>query len=152
MKAVLQRVSQASVTIEGQTTAHIASGLLVLLGIDQRDTQATAALLAHKVAHLRLFEDGEGKMNFSALEANKALLVISQFTLCANLQKGRRPSFAQACPPALAKPLYAHFCTQLRQHGLVVAEGVFQANMQVQLVNEGPVTFCLDSALWQPPP
>jgi D-tyrosyl-tRNA(Tyr) deacylase len=148
MKAVLQRVSQASVKISGQTTAHIASGILVLLGIDKDDTPATAALLAQKTAHLRLFEDEGGKMNLSALDANKALLVVSQFTLCASLQKGRRPSFAQACPPELAKPLCSYFCEQLRQHGLSVSEGVFQANMQVHLVNDGPVTFCLDSALW----
>jgi len=149
MKALLQRVSQASVTIQGETTAHISSGVLVLLGIDRQDTEATAALLARKTAHLRLFEDEAGKMNLSALDLNKAFLVVSQFTLCADLRKGRRPSFAQACPPELAKPLYDCFCAQLRQCGLCVAEGVFQAEMQVQLVNDGPVTFWLDSAFWE---
>ncbi|MCL2625938.1 MAG: D-aminoacyl-tRNA deacylase [Cystobacterineae bacterium] len=148
MKAVLQRVLQASVHIDGQTTAQIASGILVLLGIDKNDTEAEAALLARKTAELRLFEDAEGKMNLSAVDMNKALLVVSQFTLCANLQKGRRPSFAQACPPELAKPLCACFCRHLRQYGLSVSEGVFQAEMQVHLINDGPVTFCLDSALW----
>jgi D-tyrosyl-tRNA(Tyr) deacylase len=88
-------------------------------------------------------------MNLSALEAHKEILVVSQFTLCANLQKGRRPSFTEACPPELAKPLYTCFCEQLRQHGLPVAEGVFQADMQVLLSNDGPVTFCLDSTLWE---
>jgi len=146
MKAVLQRVSQASISIQGKTTAHIASGIVVLLGVDKQDTPATAALLAKKTAHLRLFEDAGGKMNLSALELKKEILVVSQFTLCANLQKGRRPSFVEACPPELAKPLYAHFCAQLRGHGLSVSEGVFQAEMQVHLVNEGPVTFWLDSA------
>jgi len=149
MKAVLQRVSQASIVIHGKTTAHIASGILVLLGIDNNDTEATAALLANKTAHLRLFEDAAGKMNLSALELNKEILVVSQFTLCASLHKGRRPSFAQACPPELAKPLYAHFCKLLRQCGLAVSEGVFQADMQVHLVNDGPVTFWMDSAFWQ---
>jgi len=148
MKAVLQRVSQASVSVHGHTTSHIASGILVLLGIDKNDSQATAALLAKKTAHLRLFEDAEGKMNLSAVELRKEILVVSQFTLCASLQKGRRPSFTEACPPELAKPLCTHFCEQLRQHGLAVAEGVFQADMQVHLVNDGPVTFWLDSVLW----
>ncbi|MCL2178113.1 MAG: D-aminoacyl-tRNA deacylase [Proteobacteria bacterium] len=148
MKAVLQRVRQASVHVDGQISAQIASGILVLLGIDREDTEAQATLLARKTAQLRLFEDAEGKMNLSALDGNKALLVVSQFTLCADLQKGRRPSFAKACPPALAKPLYACFCRQLRQYGLSVSEGIFQADMQVHLVNDGPVTFCLDSALW----
>jgi D-tyrosyl-tRNA(Tyr) deacylase len=149
MKAVLQRVNQASIAIQGKTTAQIASGILVLLGIDKNDSQATAALLAKKTACLRLFEDAAGKMNLSALELNKEILVVSQFTLCACLQKGRRPSFVEACPPELAKPLYSHFCEQLRQQGLSVSEGVFQADMQVHLVNDGPVTFWLDSASWQ---
>jgi len=149
MKALLQRVSQASIHIQGETTASIASGMLVLLGIDKNDTEATAALLAKKTAHLRLFEDVAGKMNLSALELQKEILVVSQFTLCASLHKGRRPSFVEACPPEAARPLYSHFCEQLRQQGLRVAEGVFQADMQVHLINDGPVTFWLDSALWQ---
>lgn len=145
MRAVLQRVKEASVTVEGQVTGRIGPGLLVLLGVGKGDTEADVDFMADKVPRLRIFEDGAGKMNRSLLDGTKALLAVSQFTLYADTKKGRRPSFIDAMPPDEAKRLYALFCERCRAQGLTVEEGVFAADMQVALVNDGPVTIVLDS-------
>jgi D-tyrosyl-tRNA(Tyr) deacylase len=144
MRAVVQRVRQASVAVAGREVARIGPGLLVLLGVGQGDTDAEAALLAEKVVHLRIFGDEAGHMNLSALETRGSLLVVSQFTLYGDARKGRRPSFVQAAPPAEAERLYRRFVEALRASGLEVGEGVFQADMDVALVNQGPVTILLD--------
>jgi D-aminoacyl-tRNA deacylase len=144
MRAVVQRVRQASVVVAGREVARIGPGLLVLLGVGQGDTDAEAALLAEKVVHLRIFGDEAGHMNLSALETRGSLLVVSQFTLYGDARKGRRPSFVQAAPPAEAERLYRRFVEALRASGLEVGEGVFQADMDVALVNQGPVTILLD--------
>lgn len=146
MRAVLQRVKEASVTIEGRSFGQIGPGLLVLLGVGRGDTENDLDLLVEKVASLRIFQDAAGKMNLSLLETSKSMLVVSQFTLFADTRKGRRPSFIDAMPPEEAKRLYALFCERSRRLGLTVEEGVFAADMQVALVNDGPVTICLDSA------
>jgi D-aminoacyl-tRNA deacylase len=146
MRAVVQRVTHASVSVDGQSVAEIGPGFLVLLGITHGDGEAEAALLAHKIAGLRVFEDTAGKMNVSLTDAGGAALVVSQFTLYGDLRRGRRPSFTDAAAPALAEPLYGRFCELLRQAGVPVAQGVFQAHMAVTLVNDGPVTLWLDSA------
>jgi D-tyrosyl-tRNA(Tyr) deacylase len=146
MRAVLQRVSRASVTVDGQTVAAIGQGFLVLLGITHGDGEAEAALLARKIAGLRVFEDAAGKMNLSLADVGGAALVVSQFTLYADIRKGRRPSFTDAAAPDVAEPLYRRFCELLQQEGVSVAQGIFQAHMAVSLVNDGPVTLWLDSA------
>lgn len=146
MRAVLQRVKEASVTIEGRSFGQIGPGLLVLLGVGRGDTENDLDLLVEKVASLRIFQDAAGKMNLSLLETSKSMLVVSQFTLFADTKKGRRPSFIDAMPPEEARRLYALFCERSRRLGLTVEEGVFAADMQVALVNDGPVTICLDSA------
>ncbi|MDT8440691.1 MAG: D-aminoacyl-tRNA deacylase [Desulfuromonadales bacterium] len=145
MRAVLQRVSRACVRVDGETVGAIGSGLLVLLGVEAGDSSRDAAALADKTAGLRIFEDTDGKMNRSVQEAGGAVLVVSQFTLLGDCRKGRRPGFSAAAPPALAVPLYEEFVGQLRRTGVEVATGVFRASMQVELVNEGPVTLLLDS-------
>jgi D-tyrosyl-tRNA(Tyr) deacylase len=145
MRAVLQRVREASVTVDGAVTGHIGPGLLVLLGVGQGDTEAEATWMADKIAGLRIFEDEQGKMNRSLLDTSKALLAVSQFTLYADTRKGRRPSFIGAMEPVEAKRLYGVFCEKCRGLGLTVAEGVFAADMKVALVNDGPVTIWLDS-------
>lgn len=145
MRAVLQRVSRASVTVDGTVVGEVGQGLLVLLGVGHGDTAADADYLADKIAHLRIFEDDAGKMNRSLLEVGGAALVISQFTLYGDARKGRRPSFTDAAPPGEANRLYDYFCIQLAAAGLPVARGIFQAMMSVALVNEGPVTLLLDS-------
>ncbi len=145
MRAVLQRVSRASVTVDGTVVGEMGQGLLVLLGVGHGDTAADADYLADKIAHLRIFEDDAGKMNRSLLDVDGAALVISQFTLYGDARKGRRPSFTDAAPPGEANRLYEYFCTQLAATGLPVARGIFQAMMSVALVNEGPVTLLLDS-------
>ena len=145
MRAVIQRVSRASVTIDGRTTGSIGRGFLVLLGVGKLDTAADAEYLAEKTAGLRVFHDANGKMNCSLAEAGGAVLVVSQFTLYGDCRKGRRPSFDEAAPPELANALYEHYVRSLREHGLTVETGVFQAMMQVELVNDGPVTLLLDS-------
>ena len=150
MKAVLQRVSEAGVEIEGRTVAAIGRGLLVLLGIEAGDRAAAADLLARKTAALRIFEDDARKMNRSVAEVGGSLLVVSQFTLLADMRKGNRPSFIAAALPELAEPLYEHFCASLRAQGLPVATGRFGARMAVRLVNDGPVTIWLDSAALRP--
>jgi len=145
MRAVIQRVSRAKVTVEGVVTGEIRQGLLVLLGVGQGDTKTDADYLAEKTAGLRIFEDAEGKMNRSVADVEGGVLVVSQFTLYGDARKGRRPSFAGAAPPAAARQLYEHFAGCMREAGLRCETGRFQEKMQVELVNEGPVTILLDS-------
>jgi len=145
LRAVVQRVSQARVTVAGKAVAEIGPGLLVLLGVAQGDGEAGARYLADKIACLRIFEDDAGKMNRSVAEAGGSVLVVSQFTLLADCRKGRRPSFVQAAGPEVAVPLYEKFIQYLKLGGLSVETGVFGAMMDVSLVNQGPVTILLDS-------
>ncbi len=145
MRAVIQRVTKAQVHVAGEQIAQISAGLLILLGIGKQDEIADAEYLASKSADLRIFEDEVGKMNLSLLDTGGAALVVSQFTLLGDCRKGRRPGFSQAGLPAQAIPLYQHFISQLRQTGIQVETGQFQAEMQVELVNDGPVTLLLDS-------
>jgi len=144
MRAVVQRVSQASVAVEGQTVGAIGRGVVVLVGITHGDTPEQAEWLAHKVAGLRIYEDRAGKMNASLVDVGGAALVVSQFTLYADARKGRRPDFIAAAPPQLAEPLVAHFAQALRDCGVPVATGVFGATMQVEIHNDGPVTILLE--------
>jgi D-tyrosyl-tRNA(Tyr) deacylase len=145
MRAVIQRVAQASVRVDGATLGAINHGLLVLLGVGQMDTPEDATQLARKTVHLRIFDDAEGKLNRSVLEVRGQMLVISQFTLYADCRKGRRPSFVEAARPELAKPLYEAFVAEARRQGVPVQTGEFQTLMDVMLVNRGPVTILLDS-------
>ena len=145
MRAVVQRVREASVTVAGREVSRIGPGLLVLLGVGQGDTDQDAALLAEKVVNLRIFADDAGHLNLSALDTRGAVLVVSQFTLYGDARKGRRPSFVQAAAPAEAERLYRRFVEAVGTSGLEVGEGVFQADMDVALVNQGPVTILLDS-------
>jgi D-aminoacyl-tRNA deacylase len=145
MRAVVQRVSRAKVTVEGQVTGEIGPGLMVLLGVGKEDNAAIAKAMAEKVANLRIFEDQQGKMNLSLLEEKGSALVVSQFTLYGDARGQRRPSFVSAGRPELAKKLYEDFCEALRGLGVTVGTGIFQAMMSVELVNEGPVTILLDS-------
>ncbi|MCA1954224.1 MAG: D-tyrosyl-tRNA(Tyr) deacylase [Anaerolinea sp.] len=144
MKAVLQRVSQASVTIEQRQVAKIGPGLLILLGIGPNDDQAKAQQLAYKIAHLRIFGDENGKMNRSVLDIGGEALLVSQFTLFADTRKGHRPAFTEAAPPELARPLCDFFAEALRQQGLPTQTGEFGAHMQVELINDGPVTIWME--------
>lgn len=145
MRAVVQRVTRARVVVEGRTTGEIALGLLVLLGVGKNDTDAAAAWMAEKVAHLRIFADELGKMNRSLLDVGGAALVVSQFTLYGDARGQRRPSFIAAAPPEEGNRLYEEFCRALRALGVRVETGVFQAHMAVELTNDGPVTILLDS-------
>lgn len=145
MRAVLQRVSCARVRVADQVIGEIGDGLLVLLGVERGDTQQDAGYLADKTAGLRIFEDQQGKMNLSVEEVCGSLLVVSQFTLLGDCRKGRRPGFSAAALPELAVPLYEDYVSCLRRKDLQVATGIFQASMQVELVNTGPVTLLLDS-------
>jgi len=145
MRAVVQRVSRARVTVEGRVTGEIGNGLMVLLGVGREDTPAVAASMAEKVANLRIFEDDQGKMNRSLLDVRGAALVVSQFTLYGDARGQRRPSFISAAPPERAKALYEEFNAAMQALGITVATGIFQAMMSVELVNEGPVTILLDS-------
>jgi D-tyrosyl-tRNA(Tyr) deacylase len=145
MRAVIQRVTSASVTVDGEVIGAIEKGLLVLLGVAQEDTDDDARQMAEKVAQLRIFEDADGKMNLSVEETGGAVLVVSQFTLLGDCRKGRRPSFIAAALPDVAERLYETFAANLGSRGLRVATGKFRANMQVALVNDGPVTILLDS-------
>jgi D-aminoacyl-tRNA deacylase len=144
MRVVLQRVSQASVTIDGQVVGRISRGFCLLAGFTHGDTMTQVDWMAEKVAGLRLFTDTEGKMNLGLDEVGGGVLVISQFTLYGDTAKGRRPSFIQAASPEIAIPLYQAFLEALRQRGLTVASGEFGANMQVEIHNDGPVTLILD--------
>jgi len=145
MRIVLQRVKRASVEVVGETVGSIGPGLLVLLGVTHADTRQDADFLAEKTAHLRIFSDDAGKMNRSVKDVGGGILVVSQFTLYGDCRKGRRPSFDAAAPPEHARTLYEYFVERLRAHNLPVETGVFQAAMQVSLVNDGPVTFILES-------
>jgi len=145
VRAVIQRVLEASVAIDGDTVGRIGPGLLVLLGVRRGDAESDVGWMAEKVANLRIFEDQAGKMNRSLLEGSGAVLVVSQFTLYGDARKGRRPSFIEASEPVEANRLYGLFCEQLRGLGLEVQTGEFAAHMRVALVNEGPVTLILDS-------
>lgn len=145
MRAVIQRVSRAKVTVEGEIVGEIASGWLVLLGVAPDDSQKQVDWLAEKIANLRAFNDADGKMNLSVQDVGGSILVVSQFTLYGDCQKGRRPSFIGAAPPAIAEPLYEAFVNALKLLGVPVATGRFAADMQVELVNDGPVTFVLDA-------
>ena len=144
MKAVIQRVTSASVAVDGKIVGEICVGIMVLLGVEKGDTEAQADWLAEKIANLRIFSDKEGKMNLSLHETDGALLVVSQFTLAGNCAKGKRPSFDTAAPAVEGKRLYEYFVAAVRRTGLKVETGIFQADMQVALVNDGPVTFILE--------
>ena len=144
MRLVLQRVTSASVTVDGETVGAVGPGLLVLAGVGRDDVAAGAARLAAKVAALRIFGDEKGKMNRSLVEVGGEALVVSQFTLCADTRKGHRPSFVDAAPPEVAVPVLTAFVESLRSHGVGVAQGRFGAHMEVSLVNDGPVTIVLD--------
>lgn len=145
MRAVVQRVSEAKVVVEGQTVGQIGRGFLVLLGVGRGDTMEDAAYLARKIAGLRVFADPQGKMNLALSDVGGAVLAVSQFTLYADTRGGNRPSFVAAAPDD-GRRLYSQFCALLERQGLHVATGVFQAHMEVHLVNDGPVTLWLDSA------
>ncbi len=144
MRAVCQRVSEASVVAEGRVTGEIRAGLVVLLGIDREDGPREANALARKLARLRIFEDEHVKFAYSAVDTGGSALVVSQFTLVADTSKGNRPSFTNAAPPERAEPLYEEFCRALAAEGIPVQTGVFGARMAVTLVNDGPVTIVLD--------
>jgi D-tyrosyl-tRNA(Tyr) deacylase len=145
MRAVVQRVSRAKVTVEGRVTGEIGAGLMILLGVGKEDNSAVASAMAEKLANLRIFEDAAGKMNLSLLDVKGSALVVSQFTLYGDARGQRRPSFITAAPPEQAKALYEEFCGALRKLGVTVGTGIFQAMMSVELVNEGPVTILVDS-------
>src|SRR5258705_5019959 len=145
MRAVLERVRRARVSVHGKVKGEIGAGMVVLLGVGREDTSAVAASLAEKTENLRIFEDEQLKMNLSLLDVKGAALVVSQFTLYGDARGQRRPSFMAAAPPELGKQLYEEYCAALRRLGVTVATGIFQAMMSVELVNEGPVTILLDS-------
>ncbi len=145
MRAVVQRVSRAKVTVEGRVSGEIGPGLMILIGVGKEDTSQVAAAMAEKVANLRIFEDEQGKMNRSLLDVKGSALVVSQFTLYGDARGQRRPSYIAAAAPELAKGLYEEFSEALRKLGILVGNGVFQAMMSVELVNEGPVTILIDS-------
>lgn len=145
MRAVIQRVSSARVLVDQRIVGEIGNGLLVFAGVEQGDVSDDLKYIAGKVRDLRIFEDAGGKMNLSVSEAGGAVLAVSQFTLCGDCRRGRRPSFDAAAPPAIAKPLYEDLLERLRAFGLKVETGEFQAHMNVELVNDGPVTILLDS-------
>jgi D-tyrosyl-tRNA(Tyr) deacylase len=150
MRAILQRVSAAAVTVEGAVVGEIGLGLLVLVGVTEGDSEAEADMLAEKTANMRIFSDEEGRFNYSLLDIGGAALVVSQFTLYADLRRGRRPSFVAAAAPEAAEPLVKAYGTALRYQGVSqVASGQFGANMQVSLTNDGPVTIILDSDIFQ---
>lgn len=145
MRAVVQRVREASVAVDAQTVSAIGRGFLILLGITHSDGEAEALYLARKIAGLRLFEDQEGKLNLGLTEVEGTALVVSQFTLYGDVRKGRRPSFIDAARPEQAVQLYQRFCQLLTEQGIAVQQGVFQAHMAVALINDGPVTLWLDT-------
>jgi D-tyrosyl-tRNA(Tyr) deacylase len=144
MKAVVQRVTQGSVTVNRQTVGAIGPGLVVLLGVARHDSEKEADVLAEKIAQLRIFEDGDGKMNRSLLETGGSMLIVSQFTLLGDCRKGRRPSFVEAAPPEQAEALYNRFVRKVAQMGVPTATGRFRAAMEIALTNDGPVTLVLE--------
>ncbi len=144
MKAVIQRVSSASVTVDGQVVGRIGQGIMVLLGVEKGDAEASADWLAEKIVGLRIFEDEAGKMNRALTDIGGAVLAVSQFTLAGNCDKGRRPSFDTAAPADEGRRLYDYFVEALKRQNVPVQTGIFQADMQVALVNHGPVTFILE--------
>ncbi|MBK8936019.1 MAG: D-tyrosyl-tRNA(Tyr) deacylase [Chloroflexi bacterium] len=144
MRALLQRVSRAQVSVAGEVVGAIGPGFVVLLGVTHNDTAAEADWLANKIAGIRLFEDAEGKMNAALADIDGAVLVVSQFTLYGDARKGRRPSFTDAARPEHAEPLVDYFVEQLRRHGLIVATGIFGAAMNVEIHNDGPVTLMVE--------
>jgi D-aminoacyl-tRNA deacylase len=146
VRAVVQRVSKASVTVNGNIVSAIEQGFLILLGVTHGDKEAEVLYLARKIAGLRVFEDRAGKLNLGLTEVGGAALVVSQFTLYGDVRKGRRPSFTEAAPPEQASQLYQRFCQLLGEQGIPVQQGIFQAHMAVALVNDGPVTLWLDTA------
>jgi D-aminoacyl-tRNA deacylase len=145
MRAVIQRVSEASVTVDGAIVGNIGKGFLLLLGITHTDGNVEAAWLARKIAGLRIFEDDAGKMNLGLTDVGGAVLAVSQFTLYGDARKGRRPSFVEAARPEHAQPLYTYFCDQLAAEGILVERGIFQAEMKVALINDGPVTLLIET-------
>ena len=149
MKAVIQRVKYAAVKVDGEVKGQIEAGLLILLGVTKEDDESTAELLAAKLSKLRIFTDENDKMNLSVMDINGGALVISNFTLCADMKKGNRPSFDPAMPPTEANRLYEYFCAELKKCGVAVVEkGVFGADMAVELLNDGPVTITVDTDIW----
>lgn len=150
MKAVVQRVTASSVSVDGEIVGKIDKGLNVLLGVEEDDTEKDAEVLAAKIAKMRIFEDGNEKMNLSVLDVDGSVLVISQFTLCADIKKGNRPSFILAAKPDKATALYEYFSSQLKENGVKKVEnGVFGADMAVEISNDGPVTIIMDTAIWR---
>ena len=150
MKAVIQRVKHAAVTVDGETVGKVGGGYMILVGVQDGDTDADAELLARKTANLRVFTDENDKMNRSILDIGGEVLAISQFTLCADVKKGNRPSFAKAAAPAEANQLYELFCDELLKNGVKkVEKGVFGAHMEVELLNNGPVTILYDTEIWR---
>ncbi len=150
MKAVVQRVTASSVSVDGEIVGKIDKGLNVLLGVEEDDTEKDAEMLAAKIAKMRIFEDENEKMNLSVLDVDGSVLVISQFTLCADIKKGNRPSFILAAKPDKATALYEYFSSQLKENGVKKVEnGVFGADMAVEISNDGPVTIIMDTAIWR---
>lgn len=145
MRCLIQRVTEAKVTVDGATVGEIGKGYLILLGVEPEDEESVALALARKAVNLRIFEDENGKMNRSLADVGGRALIVSQFTLCADCRHGNRPSFTTACEPRKAQALYEAFCESVRGYGVGVEKGVFGADMQVSLVNDGPVTILLDS-------
>jgi D-tyrosyl-tRNA(Tyr) deacylase len=145
MRAVVQRVKESRVTVEGRITGEIGKGIMVLLGVEEGDSEKDAVYLAEKIALLRIFCDNEGKMNLSTVDVKGSALVVSQFTLAGDCRKGRRPSYSSAARPETAIPLYEKFINELKGYGIPVQEGIFQAMMEVYLINDGPVTLLIDS-------
>ena len=143
MKILVQKVLNAAVTIDGQTVAQIKQGLLIFIGIEKDDTASQADFLAKKVANLRIFEDDNQKMNLSVQDVKGEILAVSQFTLAADLSRGNRPGFENAAHPEIAKPLYEYFIKQLQSYDIPLKTGIFQADMKVSLINDGPCTFIL---------
>ncbi len=145
MRIVIQRVSNASVEVDGNTVGKIGKGFLLLVGVEKGDTENEAVIMAEKISKMRIFEDENGKMNLSLFDVSGEVLVISQFTLCADCRRGNRPDYLNAEHPSIANPLYEYFVSEMRNKGIKTEKGVFGADMKVSLINDGPVTIVLDS-------